>query len=159
MNLAIVGWRHFRDYEIFASEMLKVLDDWGIPDLVVSGGAPGADTLAARWSIDCDIPLKVFDAQWGLYGRSAGPRRNTQIVDLATHLIAFVHPTSRGTWDSVNKAKKKGITYRVVNITKCSTHEKGITAEHCPITCDKDIGGAKHVCYTGYCIYCDTVMP
>lgn len=47
MNVAVVGSRNFKDYELMKSELDKI-------DIafIISGGAFGADSLAARYSID-----------------------------------------------------------------------------------------------------------
>lgn len=51
------------------------------PDLVVHGGARGADTcagIAARLEL---IPVEVFPADWQRLGRRAGFVRNAQMAD------------------------------------------------------------------------------
>ena len=82
--------------------------------MVVSGGADGADSMAERWADENEIPKKVFEASWDLFGTDAGPMRNTAIVKNSTHMIAFWLPGSRGTENSMKKARDKQIPLEVV---------------------------------------------
>ena len=114
MNLAIVGYRYYDHYEQFCAVVQHQIEVWGQqPDLIVSGGATGADTLAQDWADENGIEIKVFSVEpedWKEFGRKAGHLRNQKIVDLATHMIAFPsYSKSIGTFDSIRKAKKKGI--------------------------------------------------
>lgn len=116
MRLAIVGSRNFKDYERLCAEIDKVIKKWGIIETIISGGAPGADTLAEKYSRDVlkKEPV-VYPADWKL-GRVAGPKRNTQIVDDCTHMIAFPSQQGRGTQDSIKKAKKANKHIEVIYI-------------------------------------------
>lgn len=111
-TLAVVGSRDFSDYQ----EMERRLNDWvaahGVPSLVVSGGARGADTLAKLWCINHNVSLKEFLPDWSV-GRHAGILRNTTIVDAADAMVAFPRGKSPGTRDSLAKARKKGIPVEV----------------------------------------------
>lgn len=85
MKLAVVGSRGFNDYELLKS----VLDKIDI-DVIVSGGANGADRLSER------------------YGKRAGYIRNRDIWEAATSGIAFWDGESRGTAHSFELSKKLG---------------------------------------------------
>lgn len=77
MRYAIVGSRTFLDYEKF-----KISIDPHLPYIkqIISGGANGADSLAARYATENNIPLLVFEADWINNGKSAGMIRNKLIV-------------------------------------------------------------------------------
>jgi|SRR6056297_635790 len=107
MNLAVVGSRHYTDYASFCKILNSWIDKNGIPDTIVSGGAKGADALAKRFAKEKNITLVEYEADWERYGKSAGPRRNTLIVNAATHMIAFPSHTGRGTQNSIKKAEEK----------------------------------------------------
>jgi hypothetical protein len=113
IRLALIGSRNFTDYNIFTEFVASTLLKWNLSindiEFVVSGGAAGADTLAEKWSLDNNIPIKVFKPDWKKFGKAAGPLRNTDIINEATHVIAFPTSTSIGTWDSIRKSQKKGI--------------------------------------------------
>ena len=79
------------------------------PFVVISGGAKGADSLAADWAREHGQALQVYPADWATYGRSAGPIRNREIVEHADRLIAFWDGISPGTRSVVRLAARKGI--------------------------------------------------
>lgn len=48
--------------------------------LVYTGAASGIDRSAKLFAQSLNITTKDFPAQWKLYGKSAGPKRNEQMV-------------------------------------------------------------------------------
>lgn len=107
MNIAIVGGRDFSDYTLLKESISAYISIYsGIPDNIVSGGAKGADTLAAQFATEMDIPLLVFKPDYQKYGRGATLVRNTQIIENADVVFAFWDGQSKGTKDSITKAKK-----------------------------------------------------
>jgi len=109
LKIAIVGSRHFHDYQTMKEFMDACLAKWNCQKCtVVSGGATGADSLAERWAEERGFDIKVFVADWDKHGRSAGPIRNSMIVDYCTHVVAFPSHNCRGTQDTIRKAKNAG---------------------------------------------------
>jgi len=102
MKLAIVGSRGFDSYA-YLSKTLEIY--FSQIDEIVSGGARGADSLGGRYAREHEIPLKEFIPDWNLYGKSAGFKRNEQIVDEATALAAYWDGQSHGTKHSINLAR------------------------------------------------------
>lgn len=121
MKIAVIGSREFTDYDT----LKKILDadiDICSTNFIISGGAPGADSLAARYAREHKIPLIVYEAEWNnlthpdalikvnnygkQYDARAGLRRNSIIIEEADKIIAFHDGTSRGTLDSIQKAKE-----------------------------------------------------
>ena len=88
MKLAVVGSRSFQDYAWLEHCLLRVFRVEEL-EAVISGGARGADSLAARFAASHGVPLIVVPADWKRYGRKAGPIRNTEIVARADALAAF----------------------------------------------------------------------
>jgi len=101
--VAVIGSRKFTDYEL----MKKTLDKLEI-ELIVSGGAIGADTLAEKYAEEHDIPTIIHKPNWRLYGKAAGFIRNKYIVDDADIVVAFWDGKSRGTEHSIDLARKVG---------------------------------------------------
>lgn len=118
IKIAVVGSRDFVDYELLE----HTLDDYIITDartifsncVIVSGGARGADGLSERYAIERKMASIVHEADWGRYGRSAGMKRNKDIVADADILFAFWDGKSKGTKNSIDLAKKKGIRVEVL---------------------------------------------
>ena len=88
----------------------QAMDDWieehGKPDVIVSGGARGADTLAEQWAQRNSVPCQVFKPDWKRHGKAAGILRNTDIVNNCTHMLAFPSRRGKGTQDSIKKARR-----------------------------------------------------
>ena len=110
VNLAIVGSRNFNDYSLVCKAIDQFLNAWIIEKtsikMVISGGAKGTDTLAEEWATKNNLSMKIFYPNCQKYGKSAGPLRNTQIVNWATHIIAFPSKSGKGTQDTIYKAIK-----------------------------------------------------
>lgn len=111
MKVAIVGSRDYHNYETIKNTMdrikynLKRLQLVEITE-IVSGGAPGVDTLAQRYAEENKLQFKVFPADWAQFGKAAGPMRNQQIVDYSDYVVAFPMGPSRGTRDTIMRASK-----------------------------------------------------
>ena len=115
MKLAIVGSRDFNDYELM-SEYIRSRFNLSEVDAVVSGGAKGADSLAAKFAQEHDIELIVKKAEWDKYGRAAGPMRNKLIIQEADAVVAFPSAQSKGTLNSINLARKLGKRIEILNV-------------------------------------------
>lgn len=108
MKLAIIGTRTFNDYEVFKETLDHYLKKKDIkPTRIISGGADGVDSMAVRWAKENNILTTIYLPDWKTHGKAAGPLRNTLIVKEANGVIAFWNKVSRGTQDSINKAKEQ----------------------------------------------------
>lgn len=108
-RLAIIGGRDFSDYPLLCQTMSRYFTDFGgasLVDEVVSGGAKGADSLGARWAKENGVKLTEFIPDWDKYGKSAGFRRNEDIVAAADTVLAFWDGASKGTGNSLSIAKR-----------------------------------------------------
>jgi hypothetical protein len=103
INLGVVGSRGFNDYD-FMCDILQ----WYEVKSITSGGAPGADRLAARYAIEHQIPLKEFLAEWDKLGKRAGYVRNEKIVDAVDEIVAFWDTKSKGTKHTIDIAEREG---------------------------------------------------
>jgi len=109
MKLAIIGSRDMTDKALFAKGITDAIEKWGKPILVVSGGARGADTLGEQWAKDNDIECTVYKPDWNRYGKSAGLRRNKDIINACDCVLAFPSNGGSGTQHSIGLAKKANI--------------------------------------------------
>jgi len=116
MNLLICGSRTWRD-EARIHSILDERTQLVVPDLVINGGAHGADRIAAAWAKKRGIPVRYFKPDWDRLGGYAGLERNNRMLvegkpDL---VIAFRMPgDSRGTDHMVRIAEKAGVPVEVV---------------------------------------------
>jgi hypothetical protein len=118
MLLGIVGSRNFHDYELFKEVVLKIVDIIKVK-CIISGGALGTDTLAEKLADEYKIEKQIFNVtkeDWKKYGKSAGPRRNTLIVENSEFIIAFPSKYGKGTQDTIRKAKEKRIPTKILYI-------------------------------------------
>jgi hypothetical protein len=109
MKTIIAGSRTITDY----NELLLAIKDSWIPTTVISGCAKGVDQLGERWAKDNNVPLLSFPANWELYGKSAGYKRNEQMAENAEGLIALWDGHSKGTQHMIDIAKRKGLKVHI----------------------------------------------
>lgn len=90
-------------------------------DLIVEGGAPGADALARVWCDFARVPCRTMRADWSRYGKAAGPRRNAEMLavlvaerDKGADVCVVAFPGGRGTADCVRQSRALGV--RVVEV-------------------------------------------
>ena len=115
MKTIIAGCRHLTDYNLVVEAME------GCPWVdqiteVVSGKAPGIDTLGERWAKENGIPVTPFPANWKKHGRAAGPIRNGEMALYADALVAVWNGKSTGTRDMIAKARLKNLLWSVMEI-------------------------------------------
>lgn len=79
--------------------------------VVVSGGARGVDSWGAAFAEERGIEVEVFKPDWKKYGKSAGYKRNKEIVDAADDVVAFWDGQSKGTLHTIQIAHKAGKPY------------------------------------------------
>ena len=113
MKVGIVGSREFKNYELFSDAMKQYLSDisW-----VVSGGAPGADSVAEKWAKENKKMLTIYPADWLNLGKKAGYVRNTDIVKNSDMIIAFWDGKSKGTKHTIGLAQKMGKECKIINV-------------------------------------------
>ena len=97
MRLGIVGSREFLDYSLLAETVDNFVEKTKIKvEKIVSGGAKGADTLAARYASEHSYPLEEFkpDRAKALGTPSEKPRRRIKLSGFTTSesLRGLRHP-------------------------------------------------------------------
>lgn len=113
MKVLVCGDRNWADKELIKS-ILKSTPDL---ELVIEGGARGADTLAREAAVELGVEVREYRADWEKYGRAAGPIRNRQMLDEKPDLVIAFHDNiseSKGTADTLREAKRRGIGCRLV---------------------------------------------
>lgn len=106
MNIAIVGGRDFNDYELLKKTLNNYIENKSFLGAIVSGGAKGTDTLAEKYAEELGVEMIIFRPDYKKFGRLAALHRNTEIIEASDIVFAFWDGKSRGTLDSVTKAKK-----------------------------------------------------
>jgi hypothetical protein len=112
-KVIIAGSRDFNDYERLKEACDSILSN--ITEIeIVSGTAKGADQLGERYAKERGYTIHKFPADWDKYGRSAGYKRNAQMAEFGTHLIAFWDGISKGTQMMIDLSKQKGLKVKVI---------------------------------------------
>lgn len=106
IRLAIVGSRSITD-EALVERIFNVFKFmFGEPKEIISGGAKGPDSFGENWAKKNNIPIKVFKAEWEKYGKSAGFRRNEDIIANCDVCLAIWDGKSHGTMNDFDWCKK-----------------------------------------------------
>lgn len=91
---------------------------------VVCGMAKGVDLAGKVWADERGIPVTPFPADWkpnGVFDPNAGFKRNGDMAVYADALIAIWDGTSNGTADMIKHAKRLGLRYYVLDLSKPPT--------------------------------------
>jgi len=81
-------------------------------DLIISGMAPGADTVAALFAEEMLIkldPYPISEEEWAKYGRAAGPRRNRKMIVEGRPDMVLAFNGGPGTRNMIQQAKNNNI--------------------------------------------------
>lgn len=118
-RIIIAGSRDFNNYELVQQYLGNYLSKLNKQDVeIISGTARGADKLGELFAERNGISCVKFPAQWDLYGKSAGYRRNAEMASYAADaygvLFAFWDGTSKGTNHMINLGNKMGLEVHVV---------------------------------------------
>lgn len=109
-RILVCGDRNWSD----SDKIKTVLTEFPSNDsVVIHGGCRGADTIAGNVAKEYGMNVVVFQAEWGKYGRGAGPIRNKKMLDEGKPdiVIAFHSDisSSKGTKNMIEQARKKGV--------------------------------------------------
>ncbi len=101
MKIAVVG---SRDISLSFERFYELLRDL-IPDeatAIISGGAKGVDSLAARFAKELGLPVEEFLPDYKLFGKIAPLVRNRTIVENADFVVAIWDGKSKGTLNTID---------------------------------------------------------
>lgn len=118
MNILICGGRNFNNHQAMNETFGLIEKYYGQYEVtIISGCAPGADTLAIEYAERYNCNVKKFPANWSLHGKSAGPKRNQQMIDEGNPRLAIAFEGGAGTKDMVDRCRKNNIPIIMVKTT------------------------------------------
>ncbi len=108
-----IGFTGSRNITKLTEEMLQVLDKIKNDDIIVHGGAVGADSLIMAWCSLNDITQEII--------RPINPSnkldylfRNIEIITKANKIIAFWDGVSKGTKFTLDYAKSRNKEIKII---------------------------------------------
>lgn len=137
MIVAFSGWRGWTDAPFIHAQIDKILAQQtmfgqpAVPLHIRVGDASGVDAIVRAWVFGIDAAVvTVYEANWDLEGKSAGPHRNRRMLlgeevfdpafgKPADLLVAFPQPNkpygykSAGTWNCIGQAHFRGIEVHI----------------------------------------------
>lgn len=108
MRILVTGGRKFADINAVSLALAAVHRKRGI-DLLIEGGARGADYLARTWAHGNGIPVVTCDADWKRYGNAAGILRNAAMLAKYQPDAVVAFPGGSGTADMIARAEAAGV--------------------------------------------------
>lgn len=118
-RVLVTGSREWHSPAVVATALdaeASLADSQGLTLVVVHGAChTGADAFADAWARRNGRQVERHPAQWGrradgTYDKTAGPRRNRQMVSLGADVcLAFLTPSSRGGASTAQMAERAGI--------------------------------------------------
>lgn len=106
MKVIVAGSRSITSRRMVAEAIEK--SGFTIKQLV-SGTAPGVDTVALEWALDQGYPVMRMSADWAAYPRGAGRHRNLAMAQYADALVAVWDGKSPGTKHMIETARRMGL--------------------------------------------------
>lgn len=116
MRVLVCGSRNWKDIALIYSKLGEFNKD---KLLIITGECIGADNIAKRWALENEVNYLGYPAEWGLYGRLAGPIRNKKMLEAGKPdiVLAFTYDLdfSKGTKNMVQLAESRGIEVLIYN--------------------------------------------
>lgn len=117
MRILVCGGRDYRDSRTVWNTLSNVLftrwpyGGWPEPKwfTIIGGEAKGADTLGKQFAEDMGCQYLGFKPDWETYGKSAGFRRNTDMLVEGKPDLVVAFPGGVGTAMMVRISKEAGV--------------------------------------------------
>ena len=120
LRVVIAGCRYYSNYE-----EAKEYIDFCLSNIrkesnivIVSGCASGADAIGERYAEENGFEVERYPAEWGKYGKIAGPKRNKKMAEVSDYVICFWDGKSRGTKLMIECARKCGKPFKIKMICR-----------------------------------------
>ncbi len=117
-RVVIAGCRDYYNYDeakIYIDFCLSNIRR-GNDVIIVSGCASGADAIGERYERENGFKVEKYPANWGKYGKGAGPMRNRKMAEVCDYVICFWDGKSRGTRSMIEFAKECNKPVRIKKI-------------------------------------------
>jgi hypothetical protein len=128
VRILVTGSRDWDDEAAVRAALTGLVAGRPGPHVVVHGACPtGGDAIADRVAAELGLTVERHPARWRRYGRTAGYRRNAEMVALGADVcLAFIRDASPGASMTAHLADEARIPTR--RITATSTPATGTPA-------------------------------
>lgn len=118
MKVAIIGSRKILDsyYSTLCSYVPIGASE------IISGGAQGADALAARYAAENNLFMVIIAPNYQKYGRRAPLMRNQHIIERADYVLAMWDGHSRGTAQAIDACIRSYVPVRIIMCSRNRPH-------------------------------------
>lgn len=113
MRVLVCGGRTYQDW-LHVENTLDVLDAENRIELVIQGEALGADLLGKHWAHKNMRDCHCFPADWKNHGRSAGAKRNMEMLWVGKPDLVVAFPGGVGTAHMVKIAREASVEVLLV---------------------------------------------
>ena len=117
VSALVCGGRNFHGWTAMSEALDRIR-----PDVIIHGAAAGADAMAGRYAQENGIECREFPAEWERYGRSAGYRRNQQMLDEGKPDLVVAFPGGPGTQNMVKVSRQQGFEVNIIDHMGNPTH-------------------------------------
>ena len=107
-RVLVTGGRDFKNKQQVWDELDKIK-----PDILISGGAKGADSLAEQWAKARGVVIERYDPDWKKEGKKAAFLRNQRMVDEGKPHMLVAFKGGKGTEHQVNITRKAKIPVHI----------------------------------------------
>ena len=109
-KVVVTGSREWKNARYIHDAFKRLSDQHGTEVEIINGTARGADQMCAEIADNFQFVVRDVPADWSRYGRSAGFKRNVQMLEMQPDLVlAFWDGTSKGTKHTIDEARKRGL--------------------------------------------------
>lgn len=116
MRVLVCGGRTYDNQK----RVFEVLDEMHAEtpiELIIEGGADGADRQARYWALSKGLPCMTMHAAWAALERQAGPIRNLWMVRFGQPDTVVAFPGGRGTENMLQTAVAMNVG-NIIHITQ-----------------------------------------
>ena len=114
MRVLICGGRNFNDDGLMMDTMIDINIEFNGIDVIIDGDCRGADKLGGEWAEYMNIEREIYPANWNKYGKSAGYKRNTQMLVEGKPDLVVAFPGGKGTAMMIKIARDAGVEVREI---------------------------------------------
>ena len=105
----VVGGSRFQTSASFVFQALDAIHARQPITRLAHGACEGTDLLAQEWALSRGIENSPYPADWKKWGRSAGPKRNSEMLATESPDVVIAFPGGKGTADLTRRAESRGI--------------------------------------------------